>query len=336
MFKIATMALDELEGLFQGASEELNMDATIIEKDFWVCWTLAYLFQKSKWKDNIVFKGGTSLSKCYNLISRFSEDIDLILDWRLLKYQTSDVLAARSKTKDDEHVVEMNRRGARFIGGEFIETLREDFSTFLPGKEFTLTIDKEDQQTIIFSYPKTKSSFHGIEILDVIRLEMGANAAWSPSCTVNVKPYIAQVLNERMDTLTFAVNTTNPRRTFWEKATILHKEAHRVNGYFPPRYARHYYDLYKLCNSFVKQDAFNDLQLLSTVVDFKSRFYKCTWAKYEDAKPGTMKLIPQASYLNDIETDYEKTKSMLYGDVPSFKEIMDCIAKLEMEINTLK
>lgn len=86
MRKIATISKKDRMALFNNASIKAGMNAAVIEKDFWVCWMLDYLFHRCEWKNHIAFKGGTSLSKSYGLIERFSEDIDLILDWRVLGY----------------------------------------------------------------------------------------------------------------------------------------------------------------------------------------------------------------------------------------------------------
>lgn len=335
MHKIGAMSADDLETLFRGVSEEINKPIDIIEKDFWVCWTLAYLFGECKWKHNMAFKGGTSLSKGFNLISRFSEDIDVILDWRLLGYTTATVMAPRSKTQDNLHVEEMNRRGAEFLCGEFLETLRIDFSKLLPRGQFKLFID-DDPQTICFQYPKSGVSGYGSAILDIIRIEMGANARWTPSSPVKISPYVSQVLGANMENPSVNVMTADPTRTFWEKVTILHKEANRIHGSFPPRYARHYYDLYKMFNSPVKEAAYRNLELLGTVVEFKRRFYSCAWAQYDDAKIGTMKLLPHDRFMQDINRDYVRTQTMMYDDIPSFEDVMQCIKVLESEINSLQ
>ena len=101
MRKVALLSADERRELFRNTAEKMGLPDAIIEKDFWVCFTLDYLFHRSPWKDNITFKGGTSLSKAYNLINRFSEDIDLILDWRLIGYSLNEPWEARSNTKQD-------------------------------------------------------------------------------------------------------------------------------------------------------------------------------------------------------------------------------------------
>lgn len=84
MKHVAKFSDNDKRRLFRNTADKMGLNDAIVEKDFWVCFTLDYLFQRSPWKDSITFKGGTSLSKAFRLISRFSEDIDLILDWRVL------------------------------------------------------------------------------------------------------------------------------------------------------------------------------------------------------------------------------------------------------------
>lgn len=101
MKKIARLSDIDRRELFRNTADKMGLNDAIVEKDFWVCYTLDYLFHSSPWKDAITFKGGTSLSKGFNLISRFSEDIDLILDWRVLGYGAVEPWEERSNTKQD-------------------------------------------------------------------------------------------------------------------------------------------------------------------------------------------------------------------------------------------
>ena len=127
-----------------------------------------------------------------------------------------------------------------------------------------------------------------------------------------------------------------PERTFWEKATILHHEANRPeSSEMPQRYSRHYYDLYRMSMTPVKEAAFARVELLKTVVDFKMKFYPRAWAKYQEAIPGTLKLVPPEYRFAALAADYEAMKDMLYGDVPTFETVMSAVSELEKEINAL-
>lgn len=127
-----------------------------------------------------------------------------------------------------------------------------------------------------------------------------------------------------------------PERSFWEKATILHHEANRPEYLeMPQRYSRHYYDLYRMAITPVKEVAFFRLDLLKKVVDFKMKFYPRGWAKYQEAVPGTLKLIPPGYRFTELKADYEAMRDMLYGDVPAFETVIKTVRKLEKEINML-
>jgi hypothetical protein len=121
-------------------------------------------------------------------------------------------------------------------------------------------------------------------------------------------------------------------RTFWEKATILHQQAHRTSA-MPPRYSRHYYDMCMLSRSGIKDAALANLQLLQDVVRFKQRFYPSRWARYADAKPGTFKLIPTAARVAELRRDYRGMEVMVFGEAPAFDLIMDELRRTENEIN---
>ncbi len=113
-------------------------------------------------------------------------------------------------------------------------------------------------------------------------------------------------------------------------------EDHRPeNLNMPKRYSRHYYDLVKLAHSPVKEKAFAQLDLLQRVVDFKIKFYPRGWAKYAEAVPGTLKLIPPEYRYAALRSDYAAMQDMIYGDAPSFDEMMDEVQQLEVKINNL-
>ena len=329
MKEIALRERKEREELFLITAREIDLPEAMVEKDFWVCWTLDYLFHDCPWAEHLAFKGGTSLSKCFGLIQRFSEDIDLILDWRLLKYEKDEPWAQRSKTQQDRFNKEANARTEEFLGETFLPQLQTDFQKLL-SDEFFLCIEEDDPQTVCFGYPK---SFQEGSILPVVRLEIGALAAWTPAKQVEIASYAAQQYPKAFKHPTTSILAVAPERTFWEKATILHKEAFRTNGKFPARYSRHYYDLWCMDKSPVKTAAYEDLALLERVVRFKERFYPAGSAHYELAKPGTMKLLPPADCLPILREDYEHMKNMIFGETPEFEEITECMEQLEREIN---
>lgn len=329
MKEIARREMREREELFLITAREIGLPEAMVEKDFWVCWILNYLFHDCPWAAHLAFKGGTSLSKCFGLIHRFSEDIDLILDWQLLGYEKDEPWAERSKNQQDKFNKEANSRTEQFLKNSFLPHLQADFESLL-ADDFSLYIEEDDPQTVCFAYPK---SFRESSILPVVRLEIGALAAWTPVKQVEITSYSAQKFPQVFKQPATSILTVTPERTFWEKATILHKEAFRTNGKFPIRYSRHYYDLWCMNNSPVKAAAYKDLKLLAQVVQFKERFYPAGSAHYELAKPGTMRLSPPEDCLPLLREDYEHMENMIFGEIPAFDEIIACTKQMEQEIN---
>ncbi len=235
--------------LFRATAQAMRVHEAIIEKDFWVCWILDYLFHDSPWKDRMAFKGGTSLSKVYGAIERFSEDIDLILDWRLLGYSEDEPWEQRSATKQDAFGKQANQRAVEFLAQDFAPALDRD----LKGRvEAGIEVVAKGQDVFI-QYPR---AFTLEAIHPQIRLEMGPLAAWVPNEEKAIRPYAAERFPAVFTQPYTTVRTIAVERTFWEKATILHQEAHRgPDKPLPPRYSRHYYDMYRLSLLPVRNDA---------------------------------------------------------------------------------
>ncbi len=331
MREFATLPQEDRADALVVVAQEKGMHPAIVEKDFWVCWTLDYLFGESAFKDSFAFKGGTSLSKGFDLIERFSEDIDLIFDWRLLGYEIEEPWEKRSNTKQDAFVRQINEDAGVFLR----DSLMPEMLAYLEEQDITnasLRIDEDDPQTLRFFYPQ---SFSDDSILQEIRLETGALAAWTPTTVARISPYIAEAFPEAFARPATSVLTVSPERTFWEKATILHKEAFRTNGRFPSRYSRHYYDLYKLAHSDVKEKALGDTDLLKSVVDFKMTFWRSNAARYDLCVPGTMRLMPPDDSMPLVKQDYASMQNMIFGTAPDFYELMSEMSQLESEINDL-
>ncbi len=332
MYKFIQHSTEQLQLIFRNTAHKTELHEAIIEKDFWVCFMLDYLFHQCSFSSSFIFKGGTSLSKCYGLIQRFSEDIDLILDWRILGYEKDEPWKERTNTQQNKFNKEANIRAEKFLSEILLPQLKKDLSTIL-GKEAILYILPEDPQTICFQYPRI---FEDASTLQVIRLEFGALAAWTPSVEKKISSYIAQCYPNIIMQRETTVITAAAERTFWEKATILHHEANRPNHLLiPSRYSRHYYDMYCIGNSPNKKLAFDDIRLLQKVVEFKMKFYPRKWAYYENAVPGTLKLVPPEYRMKELRKDYAAMSKMMFYSYPNFDELMTYMHELEYEINQL-
>lgn len=307
----------------------MGVSTAIVEKDFWVCWMLDYLFSEFKYANSIFFKGGTSLSKAYHLISRFSEDVDLIIDWEVIGFSGDMPYEDRSNTKQALFNKVVNETTEVFLKEEILPILITDVALALE-EPHRLYIDELDMQTICFEYPR---AFEDKSILQVIRLEIGALAESIPSKSIKIISYVEEYYPKLFNQSDVEINTVSPIRTFFEKLTILHREAHRLNGNYPKRYSRHYYDTYKMINSKIKDQALLNLDLLFQVVKFKKQFYSCKWANYDDIFTARFKLIPNDDALSIYEIDYNNMKNMLYDEYPSFDLIVKELKEFETIIN---
>ncbi|ACF07074.1 Nucleotidyl transferase of uncharacterised function (DUF1814) [Metamycoplasma arthritidis] len=329
MNKLLGVSDEELELVIKNTANKLNMSKAIVEKDFWVCVILEYLFGQFKYKDDIVFKGGTSLSKVYKLIERFSEDIDLALDLKVLGHDKNSLYQTRSKNKQTKLNEELNNDTKLFIRDKLLPIFENDFKKILGNKTFSFYIDSSDEQTICFDYPKNHQDS---SILQVIRLEIGCLAEPIPNQRHSIQTYIQdaypQIFNEKIE-----VVALDSLRTFYEKLTILHKEANRTNDKYPKRYSRHYYDVYKMIIIDIRTKSFANMELLKDVVDFKKKFYACNFAKYDDIMSGNIRLTPPSKALEAFSEDYKNMQNMLFGVKIPFDQIIATINKYEKELN---
>lgn len=319
---IAAAMAEERKAVFLEAASINKIPAAMIEKDFWVCWTLNRLFSDLELQKILCFKGGTSLSKVFGVIERFSEDIDLILDWDTVLNGKEIKLA--SKTQQDKRNKEINEDAQIYIG----TTLKEKVENIVDGV-CIVAIDEFDGNILQINYPK------GIEdkyLLPHIKLEIGPLAAWTPNKMYPIKPYIDAIEKITIDEIN--VPTIVLERTFWEKVTILHREHYRTaDKKQPERYSRHYYDLYKIGHSSFLESALKRTDLLAQVVEFKKTFYPCGWANYDLAVPGSIELIPTDENIDFLKDDYKKMQGMIFGDYPSWEDILSFLDKLQAKIN---
>ena len=196
-----------------------------MEKDIWVCVLLERIFTDQDYRNRFVFKGGTSLSKVYRAIHRFSEDIDLILDWRLLGYGLSggeEDLILQSRTKQDRLNKEIDAKGGNFIMNSLLPWLKERMDGISSARVIASERDPHIIEVRYSSLTPTKY------LPDVISLEIGTLAAWVPSSWKTIVPYVSEHFESVVGRIEVPVRATSAERTFWEKATILHQQAYRL------------------------------------------------------------------------------------------------------------
>lgn len=337
MDDFAKLPSSERKPYFEMAAANSGLEEHIIEKDFWVCWTLKRLFTMPSLTDQLIFKGGTSLSKVFKVIERFSEDIDISLSKELLGYTgDNDPENAGSSKQRMRRIENLSQACTTFVRVRLQEDLNKEIKNTLNTKSgWKLEIDTEDKdgQSLLFEYPSiTKPQTNYIR--PVVKLEFGARSDHWPAHTCRVQPYLSELVSHSLPDPDIFVKTLDAARTFWEKATILHSYAHYPEGKIPAkRQSRHYYDFCKLLHSKHKDESLRNLPLLARVAEHKNIYFRAGWAKYEEAKKGTLKLIPIENINEILRRDYEQMQEMFFQDPPSWKEIIDAIQQFETEFN---
>ena len=331
-----TLPRDERNEIITECSARLGVRAVITEKDFWVCWMLDVLFQSS-FADALVFKGGTSLSKVFGAVDRFSEDIDLSVSTEFLglpepgdsrnqanKWMTN-AEAACTEAARDKFLPELEH-----LISEPLEALKTQ-----PDQQWLeYVVDASSHSPVIlFHYPTTQPS--GFEYLKrSVKLELGSLTEQRPIGQHPINPWLADEFPQLFPNWSCEVVALEIERSFWEKATILHAEHHRPEGKpTPDRYSRHYADTAALAKHADGRRAMSLSGVRQKVVDWKARFFGSKWARYDLAVPGTFRLVPADARVDALRRDYQSMRDMYLSEPPSFDEIMTQLAAMERQIN---
>ncbi len=341
MDDVARLGPQDRADLFNEAGARRDLAPAIIEKDFWVCWTLRRLFTLPGDNPLLVFKGGTSLSKAYDVIRRFSEDIDLTFDRRDLGFGGErDPEAAPSRKKAEQLLESLEAEVQRHIDAVFVPRLAEGIAVALGRDERAWALEKDAKVTVIFRYPPglTKgASGETTYINPVVRLELGARGDAWPTERRSIQPYAAEEIPELFKAPATDVTVLAAERTFWEKATLLHAEYHRpTEKWTSDRLSRHFYDLALLADTPYGERALGDVKLLDRVAKHKALFFASKWAQYETARAGTLRLVPPEERLKGLSADYEKMKAMIFDDPPPLAAIIAQLRAVERRINSEK
>jgi hypothetical protein len=325
---------------FEQAQSKLGLPPASIEKDFWVCWTLWKLFSLPDWGKQLVFKGGTSLSKGWGLIERFSEDIDIVINRDFLGFGgDKSPYKAPSKKQQAKGIKNLKNTCQSRIHSELKPILEQCFMDALPsGIKWSLNIaspeEDLDGQTLLFEYPRTLTD-RSIYLNPHVKIELGARSDTWPTKSPVIKPYLADAFPTLLAVDKFTVQAVAPERTFWEKAMLLHEETLRpVGKHMKARLARHYYDLWCLIKKGIDKQAMENVELFNGVVKHRTIFFKQSWVDYNTLQPGSIRLLPRKDQIAIWRQDYNSMRGeMFFGEVPDFDEILEVVGSFEKEFN---
>jgi hypothetical protein len=335
---IAAPPRDRLD-LFLATANRIGAPVGHVEKDFWVCWTLNSLYQERPAGElRLLFKGGTSLSKGYGLIQRFSEDIDVTVFRDDLDEAASvEELEGLSNKKRRAKLDAIRDACRAYITGPLRDFLTAQFADITNGAG-RVEIDEADAdgQTLLLWYPEVEPR-DGAYVRPVIRLESGAKSALDPNRPIAISPYVAAE-TAGLDLAVPNVTTIEATRTFWDKVVIAHglRRWYERRGQLRQegqRVSRHYYDLHCLLGSETGKAALADLNLGADCVRHARMFFDRPDYDLASAVPGSFAIAPTPKMVDALARDYANTTAMIFGTPPSFDNILGSARQIEQDIN---
>ena len=331
-------------GLFGTTAQRIGTTPQNVEKDFWVCWTLDALFNgRPAPAPRLLFKGGTSLSKSFGLISRFSEDVDVTVFRDDLGERASAAqlqrMSASARKRELDAIVDAC---AAYVQGPLRDALAVSAAeasarTGLGAGRLVVRPAEEDTQSLKLWYPPTTPAGGYVE--QAVKIELGAKSALDPHETRALQPYLAEDVPQLALNVANVV-TVDPLRTFWDKVVILHglrswyvaRGALRGEG---QRVSRHYYDLHRLLASDVGPRALGAPDLGADCVAHARLFFNRPPFDLARARPPTFALTPVEGMTEALRRDYAAMRGMIFGAAPEFAAILDSVGELEHRINAL-
>lgn len=325
--------------LFLATAQRLGAPLINIEKDFWVCWTLNTLYHRlPKDGPRLLFKGGTSLSKAYRLINRFSEDIDVTVFRDDLGHPiTTADIAALSNKKRKAALDAITAACSRYITMDLLPAVAEALVADTTGLG-RVEVDETDasNQTLLVWYPRVDAS-EPEYVQAAVKIESGAKSALDPNQPLTIAPYINDDI-EAIDLRVSNVTTIGAERTFWDKIAIVHglrnwferRGELRQDG---QRISRHYYDLHLLFGNDVGDTAIADHALGADCISHAMTFFNRPDFDLATATPGTFSLRPVGDMIDRLARDYENTRAMIFGEAPRFENVLKSIEKIEGQLN---
>lgn len=321
-------------------STELNIrQREVIEKDWWVTAVLRALFNLP-YAQHLSFKGGTSLSKCWHLINRFSEDIDIAIDREYLGFSG---ILSRTQISD-----KLRRATCSFVRETMQYDLAEQlYKNGIAKDKYQVNVDitsisTTDPETININYDSALTfsveSENGLYILPKVKVEVSGRSMSEPVSEVPIESMIDYIYPKApFAEPKFNVRTVLPERTFLEKIFLLHEEFAKDNALIKiERMSRHMYDIGQMLKTPIAESAIRNKQLYRQVVEHRRTFIGLRGFDYDSLYPNTLNFIPPTSIIEQWKADYENMLiHMIYGETVSFEELVNNLYELNKCINNI-
>jgi hypothetical protein len=311
--------------------------ASSVEKDFWVSWALQQLFSMPALAPHLTFKGGTSLSKAWGLIDRFSEDIDLTIERDALGFGgDNSPKKAPSAKQRSKRLKALKVACSEHVRNVVLPDLQERLAAIQALAPWSMVMDDEDPdaQTILLRYPSHFDAQAARYLRPVVKIEFGARSDPWPMQERMVRPVMADYFPQALEESDVMVHALAPERTFWEKAMLLHEERFRpADKPRRPRMARHYYDLFRLIEQGIGASALQDKNLFEQVAAHRQIFFAQSWVDYSTLRIESLRILPREDQEAAWRQDYAQMQDEMFGAVPpAFDELLAAVRQFEADV----
>ena len=331
--KLTDLTIKQRLDIINNVSQKTELSPVSIEKDWWVVQVLQALFSLP-YSEHLSFKGGTSLSKCWHLINRFSEDVDIAIDREFLGFD-----GTLSKTQVSD---KLRRASCSFVRERLQNDLREQLTRIgINRDEFEVDVDitpitTTDPEVINVGY---KSLFQSSGyITNAVKVEVSGRSMSEPigPCTIR------SIIDELYPNAEFAEHPVSLRavtaeRTFLEKLFLIHEDLVKPTGQVRvSRMSRHIYDLAMMSNAGIGDNALSNESLYRRVIEHRRKFIGLKDFNYDELYPSTLRVVPVGSIAEKWREDYEAMREeMIFGDAPTYEELIDTVTALNEQVANL-
>lgn len=321
----------ERKQILDSLQTRIGLKSAIIEKDWWVTSVLRALFQLP-YAQHISFKGGTNLSKCWQLIQRMSEDADIGITREYLGFE-----GKLSKTQISD---KLRRAACTFVRETLQFDLREQLvKDGVNPDKFRVYVNitpvsTTDPEVIYVEYEQAASPVSYIP--PVVKIEVSGRSMAEPIEDVLIDSLIdSAVPGAVFAEPKFSVRAVLPKRTFLEKIFLLHEEFAKGEGQIRvERMSRHLYDVHRMLHTPIAEEALSDQNLYDTVIEHRKTFIGLKGIDYSTLSKPTLTFIPPKSVLNDWKKDYETMQEeMIYGESLPFETMISELQAFNDKIN---
>lgn len=318
--------------IIQQTSSQTNLTPTAVEKDFWVMIALNAIF-KTQYAPYLVFKGGTSLSKAWNLIQRFSEDIDLAIDREYLGFPGD---------LGRKEVTDLRKEACNFVTKKFKSELEISLTKMgVEGFEIShVEFERSDTDPVAIEFKYESITEKNEYLKPQVLIEISARSLREPFENRLMKSHIAEIFpSASFSDNIIDVPTVLPKRTFLEKMFLLHEEFQKPEGQDIKSYrmTRHLYDLGKIIDTDHADKALADKELYRTIVNHREMLTKVSWVDYSLHNPKTVNFIPPERATKEWESDYKAmSESMFQGEVMPYSDLINKLKSFNDKVNSLE